>query len=106
MRQKMEDGAFIAAFLDSSEGGTASELLRVGRQKLKLVRWSKFVADPDLLQRVLGTEGCDEDLAEPCKAGEIDFFLSHRHDDDGKAKYDALSAVAERFYQQHGREPV
>jgi hypothetical protein len=46
-RQKIQDGAFIAAFLDGESGvdgkGTSeAALLSLSRRKLRLIRWSKF----------------------------------------------------------------
>lgn len=109
-RQRLADGAFIAAMLtmQMGDGGlTEAALTKTARKTLRRVRWSKIEANPDVLagRRFAGSRD-DYDLSEPCEHGEIDFFISHVHADDAEAKFKELQAVAESFVSQHDREPT
>jgi CRP-like cAMP-binding protein len=105
-RQQLQDGAFIAAMFDvdeDSDGRTEAMLVKLARKRLRRVKWSKIRDDPGVLSR---RSSSDYELSEPCEPGTIDFFVSHSHKDDPNAKFRELHALAERFEEQHGREPT
>ena len=106
-RQRLKDGAFMAAMMTSEEGTlTQDEMVKLGREKLRRVRWSTIASDRGILARKPGSSADDFDLSEPCDPGDIDFFISHAHKDNHEAKFRVLSGLAERFEEQHGRQPT
>ena len=68
---------------------------------------SRLPGDAITLELLESSEGGEEThaLAEPCKVGECDFFLSHSWHDDPVAKYAAIQQAIVRFRKQHGRTP-
>ncbi len=106
-RQRLADGAFIAAMQVGHEELTEAAMVKLARKKLRRVRWSNIESNPDLLvgRRFSGSRA-DYDLSEPCEYGEIDFFISYAHADNSEAMFRELKAVAERFADQYDREPT
>ena len=78
-------------------------------QNLRRVRWSKLTKELfEPRKSDGGTIVRHFDLSEECAAheGEIDFYLSHAWDDDADAKFRQLTLLAQRFEEEHGREPT
>ena len=78
-------------------------------QNLRRVRWSKLTRELFEPRKFDGgTIVRHFDLSEECAAheGEIDFYLSHAWDDDADAKFRQLTLLAQRFEEEHGREPT
>jgi hypothetical protein len=130
-RQRLVDGAFIAALLDYDEDdaskGTVNEedeeapksgTSRTGSRKRDLIEEST-----QLIRRLpmccvslamLSASPRDPTydsaqsfaLGESCGLGGVDFFVSHSWSDCPKQKFTQLCAIALDFYQQHGRPPT
>jgi len=118
-------GALAAVAADSSEDDheRTGDIVSNGRKLCKGIRLSQFSeADfagsvqsgsslPVPLQLATQFSGVREDddaggqvQAEACPAP--DFFVTHSWSDDSASKYEALEAVAARFKNEFGREPV
>jgi hypothetical protein len=98
-KQRLQDGAFIAALLVDEKG----DMIEEARKIFRGVPFSKLSAG--LLQSSTGTEE-DYALSQPCELGSIDYFISHSWSDDGEEKFARLSVVAADFQREHGREPI
>jgi hypothetical protein len=70
-KQRLRDGAFIAALL-VDDG--ADDLISEATELFRGVPFSKITAD--LLRSSKGTEA-DYALSQPCKLSSVDFFVSH-----------------------------
>jgi hypothetical protein len=111
-KQRLLDGAFIAALLDdgsTNDGdGDGSDLIadsaalirRVPMRHVSLAMLQASPRDPsyDSAQSFA--------LGESCGLGGVDFFVSHSWSDCPKQKFTQLCAVALDFYRKNGREPT
>jgi hypothetical protein len=111
-KQRLLDGAFIAALLDdgsTTDGdGDGSDLIadsaalirRVPMRHVSLAMLQASPRDPsyDSAQSFA--------LGESCGLGGVDFFVSHSWSDCPKQKFTQLCAVALDFYRKNGREPT
>ena len=99
-RQRFKDGAFIAALLaNESDAGMIKDAGRLFRG----VPASRITAD--ILK---SSKGSPEEfaLSQPCKLGEIDYFISHSWSDDADLKFAHLAAMTADFQSTRGREPI
>ena len=107
-KQRLLDGAFIAALLDdgsTNDGGdliaeSAALIRRVPMRHVSLAMLQASPRDPsyDSAQSFA--------LGESCGLGGVDFFVSHSWSDCPKQKFTQLCAVALDFYRKNGREPT
>ena len=115
-KQRLLDGAFIAALLDDGDGDgdgdegvpntsnliadTAALIRRVPMRHISLAMLQASPRDPsyDSAQSFA--------LGESCGLGGVDFFVSHSWSDCPKQKFTQLCAVALDFYRKNGREPT
>jgi hypothetical protein len=102
-RQRLQDGSFIAALLESCNGTDGADMMEEVGALFRGVPFSKI--SPDVLRSSKGM-AADYALSQPCKLNAVDFFISHSWSDDPDLKYSHLASVAANFERVHGREPI
>jgi hypothetical protein len=102
-RQRLQDGSFIAALLESCNGTDGADMMEEAGALFRGVPFSKI--SPDVLRSSKGM-AADYALSQPCKLNAVDFFISHSWSDDPDLKYSHLASVAANFERVHGREPI
>jgi hypothetical protein len=114
-KQRLHDGAFIAALLVSTDDAASSSTTMTE---------ADLIADAaDLMRRIPMTRITLQMLAasprdanydsaasfregEDCDLGSCDYFISHSWSDDATHKYAQLMAVTLQFRRKHGRDPT
>lgn len=114
-KQRLADGAFIAALMaqsslqDSGEDDSAHvDLITEAANLVRRVPMSKVTLA--MLLASPRDENYDAAnafaLGEDCGLGGIDYFVSHSWSDCPRQKFSQLCAVALLFRKKHGREPT
>ena len=111
-RQRLQDGAFIAALLVSTDdhkvsvneadliADTADLMRRIPMSRVTLSMLAASPRDVSYDAAASFREG------EACGLGGCDYFISHSWSDDAKHKYAQLMAVTLQFRRKHGRDPT
>eukprot|EP01045_Picozoa_sp_COSAG04_P029370 COSAG04_NODE_4807_length_1885_cov_1.627100_1_plen_517_part_10 len=117
-KQRLADGAFIAALLLAMDEGDGDGDGGGEKQDRDLVADAAVLMRRIPMSRVtlqmLGASPRDENydasasysMGEACGLGGCDFFVSHSWGDDPRAKYAQLMAVTLLFRRKHGRDPT
>lgn len=101
----LNEGAFV---IEVSNSCTPEELVRQGRGALRRVPMSWLTLEVFLQLNYRPesiAEEIRENIAEPCDLDDIDFFISHSHQDSPILKADRVKAICMQFQKAHGRQP-